>query len=339
MSRPIAAVLCAVAASLVAAGALADDSTAGLSSGGIELRKSDGIEMRREDLYLSMRAVHAAFRFRNVTGRDIDTIVAFPVPDVMGLQLMNQGVDLHAKDSVNFLGFKTWVDGKPVKVTIEQKAFVDQDVDRSADLRRLGLPLNPAAEGLLARLEELPQATKDELLRLKLVDEGYDDKLRPTWWLKTTYWWRQVFPAGRDLRIDHRYVPSLSNANADLGEYIDDQGRDQGLEKFAQENCIDLAVLKSLAVKARKPGPGSPTYSWYGLDYVLTSGANWRGPIRDFRLVVEKADPRDVLSFCAPGLRVISPTQVAWRKRDFVPDEDLSVGFLTPDVPYPPVRH
>jgi hypothetical protein len=330
MSRSITGALCAVIASLGAAGALADDSTAGLNSGGIELRKTDGIEMRREDLYLSMRAVHAAFRFRNVTGRDIDTIVAFPVPDVNGAQMVMQTVDVPQMDPVNFMGFKTWVDGKPVKANIEQKAFDLDGVDRTADLRRIGLPLNPAAKGLHARLNNLPQAAKDELLRLKLIDQGYFEEgykpsegLRPLWRLKTTYWWRQVFPAGRDLRIEHRYVPSLSNANAGLEELADDE-----LADMARKNCIDPAVLKRLAAKIHNQE--AEPYLWLGLDYVLTSGANWRGPIRDFRLVVDNPDPKVILTYCAPGQRSPSPRRVVWRKRDFVPDEDLSVGFLLP---------
>jgi hypothetical protein len=150
------------------------------------------------------------------------------------------------------------------------------------------------------------------------------------WTLKTTYWWRQVFPAGRDLRIEHRYAPSLSNSNADFSGDLDDQGNltpPEYFEKMSHDECLDPAVVKALVVKANER-----PYEEFGLGYVLTSGANWRGPIRDFRLVVDNPDPNVFLSFCAPGQHGPSPQRrVVWRRRDFIPKEDLWVGFYVPE--------
>jgi hypothetical protein len=328
MSRPIATALCAVAASLAAASAHADDSTAGLTQGGIELKRSDGIEMRREDLHISPKAIRVWFRFRNVTGKDIDTVVAFSMPDIEP-EWLNRWTTVPSTDPVNFMGFKTWVDGKPVTARIEQKAMVD-GVDHSALLRRIGVPLLPFVnarqdgiwkdKGSTAEiLENLPRAQQDELLRLKLikrvqwVDQPW---LIPAWTLKTTYYWRQVFPAGRDLGIYHRYKPSL-------GGYLSDDVRDE-VKGF----CPSAALLARLE---RNAGGDSAGYGYAAdtLDYVLKSGANWRGPIGDFRLVIETDEAKDLVSFCIDGpVRQISPTQYEWRRRNFLPKEDLSILFL-----------
>jgi len=63
---------------------------------------------------------------------------------------------------------------------------------------------------------------------------------------------------------------------------------------------------------------------------MLTTGANWRAPIGDFRLVVDKGDPRFLVSFCGEGIRRLSPTQFEIRHRNWRPTRDLNVLFLHP---------
>ena len=64
------------------------------------------------------------------------------------------------------------------------------------------------------------------------------------------------------------------------------------------------------------------------IEYILTTGANWSGPIRDFRLVVDKGDARNLVSFCGNGVKKISPTQFEMRERDFMPEHNLYVLIL-----------
>ena len=61
---------------------------------------------------------------------------------------------------------------------------------------------------------------------------------------------------------------------------------------------------------------------------MLSTGANWSGPIRRFRVVVDKGAPGNLVSFCGEGVRKISPTQFEMRKTDFVPNGNLSVLIL-----------
>ncbi len=68
-----------------------------------------------------------------------------------------------------------------------------------------------------------------------------------------------------------------------------------------------------------------PVASEVWLDYILSSGANWRGPIRDFRLVIDKGKADSLVSFCMDGVRKISPTQFEVRKTNFEPRRDLPV--------------
>ena len=78
----------------------------------------------------------------------------------------------------------------------------------------------------------------------------------------------------------------------------------------------------------RRTGTDYPAISETWIGYILTTGANWRAPIGDFRLVVDKGDPRNLVSFCGEGVRRISPTQFEIRRRNWRPTRDLDVLIL-----------
>jgi hypothetical protein len=78
------------------------------------------------------------------------------------------------------------------------------------------MPIAPESiNAAIARMDVLPAADKARLVSLGLAgDEEYDDTgkgmkhhLIPLWTVKDSYYWSQRFPAGRDLAVDHRYVP------------------------------------------------------------------------------------------------------------------------------------
>ena len=139
---------------LSGATARADDSTARLKAGGLALEKTDKIALVSEDLYLSPTAVKVAYRFRNVTNADIETTVAFPMPDVTGSVDMTVAVPDPGLD--NFLGFVTRVDGKPVDSQVEQRAFLTAegkpDIEITERLRGLHVPLVPTLDAAGAAL-------------------------------------------------------------------------------------------------------------------------------------------------------------------------------------------
>ncbi|WP_374309221.1 DUF4424 family protein [Methylocella sp.] len=52
------------------------------------------------------------------------------------------------------------------------------------------------------------------------------------------------------------------------------------------------------------------------------------GPIGDFRLAVDKGKADSLVSFCAEGVRKISPTQFEVRRKDYTPDAGLDILIL-----------
>ena len=68
---------------------------------------------------------------------------------------------------------------------------------------------------------------------------------------------------------------------------------------------------------------------------MLRTGANWSGPIQNFRLLVGKGDADSLVSFCAEGTKRLNPTQCEVKKSDFTPEGDLSVLILKKLSPEP----
>jgi hypothetical protein len=310
-----------LAALALAAPALANDSIAGHDAGGLVLTRSADIDMVSEDLFVSAGEVRVRYVFRNRSRHDIRTIVAFPMPD-------RDRTEEHFSDAAYPETFRTKVDGRPVAMAVERRALVD-GADRTADLKALGL--SPDADG--ESLDRLAPADRARLLKLKLaaVDEyddghGWERHLAPAWIEKETWHWQQVFPAGRDLVVEHQYVPgtggSVGTGLAIPGFRTSAEGR-----RTIAEHCIDPAFLAGVDRLVKKAGGIVPEQR---IGYILTTGGNWRSPIGRFRLVVDKGAPENLVSFCGEGVRKISPTQFEVRHADWRPDRDLKVLIVIP---------
>lgn len=303
-------------AALTGTSAQANDSTAQLAAGGLVLTRSDTVEMESEDLYISREAVRVRYRFRNTSGRDTTVRIAFPMPDIGGPDFFMHDVSVPVEAPANVLGFQTMVDGKLVDTALEQKAIVGT-VDRSAWLIAHKIPLAPHRSESEAALSRLTKAQRTEATKLGLIDE----EGAPAWILRSTYHWSQAFPASRPVRIEHRYTPSVGGTvMTGLGEDWD--------EGTARTYCVEPAIMRTLARSATSDG--GPRYSENWLDYILVTGGNWKKPIGDFRLVVDKGKPSTLVSFCGDGVKKIGPTTFEMRKRNWRPDKDLRILFLEP---------
>jgi hypothetical protein len=147
--------------------------------------------------------------------------------------------------------------------------------------------------------------------------------------VKETWYWEQVFPAGRDLAVEHRYRPGLGGTVMTALGSGEIRASDYGRQTIARY-CIDADFIATVERAARRREGGMAPYAEDWLSYILTTGANWRSPIGDFRLVVDKGDPRNLVSFCGEGVRRIGPTRFEIRRRNWRPTQDLHVLFLHP---------
>src|ERR1051325_2161605 len=98
--------LALAAASAAAVTARADDSSASLGAGGIAFTKMADVRMASEDLRLSPDAVRIRYTFVNDGKADVDTLVAFPLPDIDAYEFWGTPIGRITGDPVNFVGFK-----------------------------------------------------------------------------------------------------------------------------------------------------------------------------------------------------------------------------------------
>ena len=304
-----------LAALAAAAPALANDSTAEHAAGGLVLTRTAEIDMLSEDLFISAGEVRVRYVFRNRSPRNLRTIVAFPMPDRDLAEERDMDVAYPSY-------FRTRVDGRPVTMAVERKAMLGA-VDHSALLASIGIAPDADSDAL----DRLGSDDKARLVKLGLagVDEfdagrGWERHLAPLWTVKEIWHWEQVFPSGRELAIEHAYVPG-TGGSVDTPLVIPGFRESPEGRRMIAEHCIDAAFLAGVDRLARR-GVATPEQR---VGYILSTGANWRSPIRDFRLVVDKGEPGNLVSFCGTGLRKISATRFEMRKRNWRPDRDLSI--------------
>ncbi|PSJ52674.1 DUF4424 domain-containing protein [Kumtagia ephedrae] len=315
-----------------AAPALANDSTAELGTGGLILARTDAIAMQKEELFISEEIVRVDYVFRNETDADVDTIVAFPMPDIDGNPYTMPAIPNDA--DANFLGFEVSVDGKPVEAALQQRAFA-AGIDVTQELVAQGVPLYPNGDAASGALAKIPDAVAaDWIDRGIIVVEEYDDgsgwkKVRsPFWRLQSVYWWRSRFPANADVRVSHRYKPSVGST---VGLSFLTGGKPGGevYEDYKAKYCIDAAFERAVAKAAAAAKDGEPALYENRIEYVLTTGGNWaNGTIGDFRLTVDKGDPTALISFCGSGVRKTGPTTFEMSAKDFYPQRDIDILLL-----------
>jgi hypothetical protein len=327
------AVIALALAAAAAAPALANDSTAELSIGGLIFVHNDSVEMISEDLSISAKEVIVRYRFFNKSEADVTVLVAFPMPDIT-IEGPDQNISVPTDDPVNLLAFATTVNDKPITTKVEQRVIA-AGLDRTQVLRTLGIPLAPHLAGTNDALDRLPSDKWDELLRVGLAEieeydtgQGMKKHLVARWTLQTTYYWEQTFPSRAETAIEHRYKPSVGGSvQTSLGS--PDATKEPWYDEYKEKYCFDFEFLAAVerARKAANSKAGGP-FGEERIDYILKTGANWSGPIQQFRLVVDKGGADNLVSFCGDDVKKISETKFEMKKTDYTPDGNLAVLIL-----------
>lgn len=132
---------------------------------------------------------------------------------------------------------------------------------------------------------------------------------------KITHHWMQTFPAKKIVSVVHEYTPGV-------GGSVEYGMQDEASGKF----CIDQDLqnwMKHLEKTNYK-------VSTDVIEYILTTGANWKGPIGKFKLTVKKSDPNEKLSFCGTGVKKVDAKTFVMEKTNFTPTKDLHIIYLKP---------
>ncbi len=347
--RPLPA-LAALALSLTALPAAANDGFGGLSATGLTFGQTDAVAMVSEDLRISPDRIEVDYVFRNTTATNVTGEVIFPLPPV-GVwssweSMMNLPEDLFGRgpgelhrhrrrpardaDHRPHRRDRTAVGGRPSPFRTIRHARPRRDRGprpprHSPDPRCRGGPRRPsgAAPGTAAEATELGLA---EYIPEDKAN-NFPGDVWGAWSIVTRYHWTQTFPAGAEVKVSHAY-----DNRPPGGLFYWSHPPEDYQSSLADQYCIDEATSKGIA-KALK-NPEGDEYGNYGtalnISYVLRTANSWAGPIGSFRLTLDKGAPENILSLCAEGVKKTGPTTFVIEKTDYTPDRDLEVLIVQP---------
>lgn len=344
--------------------AYANDSAAAIGAGGIHFHKTEGIVMEKEELFITPDHIKVYYVFKNVTNKDIIVDVFFPLPiqseisaqktwdkeilDEMNEQNKRNNPEYDSSsflEQVPFENFSVRVDGKKVAFKREIRAL-----QKGKDMTNLfhdnNLPLNPvlASCNYPMTKESDTQACDERMKRYQnlglLSPEG-----QPLWQKQIHYHWLQTFPKGKEVKIEHSYRPARGSfffehqANRLPMEMLIEQllSRGEWIAKFCPWQSISITdnfipwIIREFQQTSKSTE--NLTLMFYEVDYILTTGANWEGPIRDFTITIEY--PKDgTVASCWPfdqnKIKDIGSNKIQFHQKDFKPDQDLKILFGVP---------
>lgn len=240
---------------------------------------------------------------------------------------------VEANDSVASLGAGGIVLGKTADIVMEQEdLFISEDKIRVAYVFR-----NTSQQDVTTRVAfpvpEFPEESDMDIgldihaanpmgFAVKVDGKRKDfatEIKKQDGQVRVTHHWMQVFPAGKTLAVTHEYKPA---AGGEAMLWFQDEERAAKIKRY----CIEPDFSKWLD-KTNQPDKGvvlSPRY----VDYILTTGANWKGPIGKFRLTVQKEKAEDKISLCGTGLQKQDARTFVMEKSAFTPQEDLHIMFV-----------
>nr|WP_316657133.1 DUF4424 domain-containing protein [uncultured Gellertiella sp.] len=337
MTRFRFALLSAGAVFAAAFPAHANDTTAVLGAGGLELATSRDITMEHEDLYISADEVRVDYVYNNTSDKDVETVVAFPMPDIKANPEPDIGVADRQSD--NFMDFTVKQDGMPIKTELQQRVIVG-GLDVTGEVEAQHIPKFPLSDKALAAIKALPaDVARDWIARGLIYEDVYDagngevHEYAPAWTLRSTFWWRTIFPAHQRVQVHHSYRPSVGGTVAMT--YIADGKPGNSYGEYRSKYCIDDSFMK-MSAKLEQEQKDKPDTFYYEkwLSYILTTGGNWAGPIGTFHLTVDKGKPDTYVSFCGDGVKKTGPTTFELTKTDFYPERELDI-LLVEKAPPP----
>ena len=321
---------------------LANDGYAGLSSGGLEFDKTDDVEMKSEDLFLSPTLVRVTYVFKNTSDKDVEAIVAFPMPPLSPGDRKGEAAmapEIQNSNDLNLMNFKVSVNGEAVNPDRETKMFLRQaddwawgwdllkkpGLDVTARLLQLEVPETFDSDVIMAWYNKLPKATQESLAKDKLFLDLYGyGSLLPAYVISTKYFWTQNFPAGREITVVHEYRPIRGGSVF----YLSDD--------LKKNYCVDAGTERAISAAQAKAEEGPKnefgfSVNYIGLtflDYILTTANTWKGPIGAFRITLDKGSKENLTSLCMEGIKKTGPTTFTLEKTNFTPKNDIRIVFF-----------
>lgn len=236
------------------------------------------------------------------------------------------GITLTVSKDVVMESEDLWISSDLVRVSYRFRNTGSEDVQTTVAFPVPGIPLCDECAG------DLPIQDGANPMSFKLKIDGKPKtfktsrkkvRARDYTEMQITHYWDQNFPRDRVVTIEHEYEPGAGGSTMG-GAPSTKEAAEELVKIYARElkeYCLGEKLLRGLLKDARER-----RYS--EVHYILTTGANWKGPIGHFRLTLAKATPRELISICIPDTRRVSDTTFEVTRENFIPKEDLQILFI-----------
>jgi len=276
----------------------ANDSSFGDDNGTIVFKNQTDISMDKETLWISEEKILVDYVFTNTSQHDLVIPIAFPMPPMY----------FGPEDHTTIQDFKLSVNGKPLKTKRKLVVLLDGVQDISEKAHKLGWDEDSLSSFLES--QELPKGKKP------LPTAWFDKSGEPRFTLHEYFIWQQPFAAGKSVTIHHSYTPSISTGVPQMAADI--------IRAYEKETCLDKNAQAGVKKREREFGVG-----WAHLGYILVTGNNWQGPIKEFHLTIKKQKASDLLSLCFDDeLKKTGPLTFEFHTQNFRPTRNLNVLFI-----------
>lgn len=275
-----------------------------------------GVSVERQDVHISTYSVRLTYVFKSATRQTVHFSFAMPEmpvdadPDIAMLDEGSEAAGLAADTQpANYLDLSVSVDGRKLTLGGHGRALLEgKDVTRQ--LLDAGVPLLSGPDGDPI-WRQLPPEKQAELRASGLMS---DDTV--LWTYQADLAWDVTLEPG-ETRVEVGYDP-LTNYWSDINlDSFPEMATDGSATKAY---CIDAAVRRAFL-------SGKHYYDLYTVTH-LAPPDGWRGPVRHYRLEVEKRHPTDFVAFCPQEAKKISPTRFEWTATDYTPDDRTGVLFF-----------
>ena len=309
---------------------LANDSSYADYAGQIHFIKNDDIALEKETLYFISEGmntrIRVSYQMKNESAEDRPLSVAFPLPDIDRISSCRDGftsvpncetpemkLKVNGRSAAGVWESYFTYQGKrlfPFTTHDAIAGFDDADRCASPEKRSNNVYRSECTQAQLELCAKLQQATGKAT-----CGEAQDD-IR----ISRAFLWKYTFPARKVSTIEHEYLVSRGLNQGYRGwPFQEDQAT-----FIVQNDKQDFACVKELSPTTQKL---ASTHMFSHTLYVLKTGANWKGPIRHFELVVRKEES-EIVSTCLPGLKKTGPREFRAVMKNFEPKADIALGYI-----------
>ncbi len=317
----------------------------GFPANGVVVRDERNIQIEREDLYIRSNRIEVSYTFRNVSDKDISSMVAFPIPlhqyRARGDMPWHIDYPIHSD-------FKIEVNGVPQNYEEYTRGLI-KGKDYTDTLNRLNISIKDFNQSRWGGPFDRKFYEQTEAVQKKLTDMGVvefeepiegEQYARPAWSVETTYFWRQVFPARSAVQVKLSYKPNRS--------YTQNPEQDKvtiNRNKSINPRTADLSEILCLNDELKKWEKKRKTRMFTSVvDYTLTTANHWKKPIKEFHLIIE-ADTRrahnERVSTCFEHAQLKKITDYRYEAtiNNFEPKDEIGAYFLSyPDEEQQPTE-